>query len=116
MRGREKFDKHKKKINMIIKIVKVFPKNIRLKMFFHFRKTQGTKGILIRYVLLKTLAKQCGDNVSIHPDVYIFHPENLSIGNNVSIHPMCYIECGPKRNSKYRGRCFNSTCCYYISR
>lgn len=102
MRGREKFKKHKKKINVIIKIVKIFPKNIRLKMFYHFRKTQGNKGILIRYVLLKTLAKQCGDNVSIHPDVYIFHPENLFIGNNVSIHPMCYIECGSKRNSKYR--------------
>ena len=35
-----------------------------------FRKTQGNKGLVIRYILLKTLAEKCGDNVSIHPDAY----------------------------------------------
>ncbi len=94
MRGREKFRKYKKVIRLLIKIAYIFPRSIRLKLFYHFRKTQGNKGLVIRYVLLKTLAENCGDNVSIHPNVYIFHPENLSIGNNVSIHPMCYIECG----------------------
>lgn len=94
MRGREKFEKYKTLIKILNNIVKIFPKKIRLKLFVHFRKTQGKKGLVIRYILLKTLALHCGDNVSIHPDVYIFHPENLSIGNNVSIHPMCYLECG----------------------
>lgn len=94
MRGREKFEKYKTLIELLNNIIKIFPKKIRLKLFFHFRKTQGKKGLIIRYILLKTLASHCGDNVSIHPDVYIFHPENLSVGNNVSIHPMCYLECG----------------------
>lgn len=53
---------------------------------------KGKIGIALRYILLKTLAKQVGDNVSIHSGVYLFHPENLSIGDHVSIHPMCYLE------------------------
>ena len=92
MRGREKFEKYKTIINIFSKIIKIFPKKIRLKLLYHFRKTQGNKGIAIRYILIKNLAKSCGDNVSIHPDVYIFHPEKLEIANNVSIHPMTYIE------------------------
>lgn len=94
MRGRDKFKKYKNIIEVLTKITYIFPKKFRLKLFYHFRKTQGNKGLVIRYILLKTLAEKCGDNVSIHPDVYIFHPENLTIGNNVSIHQMCYIECG----------------------
>ena len=53
---------------------------------------KGYKGLAIRYALLKTLAKKCGDNVSIHPDVYLFSVSRLSLGDNVSIHPMCYID------------------------
>lgn len=46
----------------------------------------------IRYALLKTLCEGLGDNVSIHPEVYIFNENHLKIGSNVSIHPMCYID------------------------
>ncbi len=61
-------------------------------MLVWFRKTTGHKGLVIRYALVKTLAKSCGDNVSIHPDVYLFSVAQLTLGNNVSIHPMCYID------------------------
>ncbi|PIC69191.1 galactoside O-acetyltransferase [Sporosarcina sp. P16b] len=54
--------------------------------------TQGNKGLLIRYVLFKSISEKCGDNVSIHPQVYIFNARELSVGDNVSIHPMCYID------------------------
>lgn len=57
-----------------------------------FQNTRGVKGILIRYILLKTVAKSCGDNVSVHPNVFLKSPQNLEIGDNVSIHPMCYID------------------------
>ncbi|QBP43095.1 acyltransferase [Paenisporosarcina antarctica] len=53
---------------------------------------KGNKGLLIRYIFLKTITKECGDNVSIHPNVYLYKLKNLSIGSNVSIHPMCYID------------------------
>ena len=61
-------------------------------MLVGFRRTKGHKGLVLRYALLKTLARSCGDNISIHPDVYLFSVNQLKIGNNVSIHPMCYID------------------------
>ena len=92
MRGRDKFKKYKFLINSLVKFSYILPYQLRLKLFRSFRMLQGLKGLLIRYVLLKTIAKKCGDNVSIHPNAYIFNPQNLSVGDNVSIHPLCYIE------------------------
>ena len=92
LRGRDKFSKVKPILNILSKFYSIFPMKIRKKLFEHYRTVKGLKGIGIRYALLKTIAKKCGDNVSIHPDCYLFSPEKLEIGNNVSIHPMCYIE------------------------
>ena len=91
-RGRDKFYKYKKAIDLIGFFLKFIPHRIKLFLFNQTRMVQGNVGLVIRYVLLKKLAKSIGDNVSIHPSVYIFHAEELDIGNNVSIHPMCYIE------------------------
>ena len=44
------------------------------------RNIKGIIGILLRYILIRTLASSCG--------------ENISFGDNVSIHPMCYIKPG----------------------
>ena len=92
LHGREKFSKVKPFLKVFSCICSLFPIKIRKILFEHYRKTKGLKGIAIRYVLLKSIAKKCGDNVSIHPDCYIFFPEKLEIGDNVSIHPMCYID------------------------
>ena len=92
--GRVKFHKYKKIINFFSKCVSILPEKIRIKTFEAFRGMKGQKGIAIRYIILKTIAKQCGDNVAIYPDVYIFDVQKLSIGENVSIHPMCYIDAG----------------------
>lgn len=60
-----------------------------------FRGTHGTKGVFIRYLLFRTLVKECGENVLINENVYIQNIENIVCGNNVSIHEMCYINaCG----------------------
>ncbi len=91
-RGRDKFAKVKPLLKILSAFYSIFPLKIRKKLFEHYRKTKGLKGIAIRYALLKTIAKKCGDNVSIHPDCYIFSPEKLELGDNVSINPMCYID------------------------
>lgn len=91
-RGRDKFNKVKKPIMFISSLFKVLPLSIRIKLFEFFRMSKGSKGILIRYILLKSIATACGDNVSIGPSVYLLRPELLSIGDNVSIHPMSYID------------------------
>ena len=95
LRGRDKFAKVKPLLNVLSLFYSIFPMKIRKILFERYRNTKGLKGIAVRYALLKTIAKKCGDNVSIHPDCYIYFPERLEIGDNVSIHPMCYIDaCG----------------------
>ena len=93
MRGRDKLKKYKKVINVLTYINSKFPKRVNKMLFNTIRPLDGKIIMLTRYVLLKNLAKHCGDNVSIHSNVYLNNIENISIGNNVSIHPMCYLEC-----------------------
>lgn len=93
MRGRDKFDKAKKLIAILVRYYSIFPKSSRIRLLAHHRSTKGNRGIVIRYALLKTLAEKIGNNVSIQPDVYILNPSKLIIGDNVSIHPLCYLEC-----------------------
>lgn len=94
-RGRDVFQKFRPLILGLATVLKVFPQSMRSRMLVFFRRTTGYKGLVIRYALLKTLAKSCGDNVSIHPDVYLFSVSQLTLGDNVSIHPLCYIDaCG----------------------
>lgn len=90
-RGRDKFLKIKPFLNILSNYYSLFPLKVRKMFLERHRRTRGLKGIGIRYALLKAICKKCGDNVSVHPDCYIFFPEKLEIGNNVSIHPMCYI-------------------------
>lgn len=91
-RGRDKFYKYQKIIYLFILIVRILPYKCRLFLFNRARMLQGNVGLAVRYVLLKTLAQSVGNNVSIHPSVYIFNIDRLCVGDNVSIHPMCYIE------------------------
>lgn len=91
-RGRDTFNKFKPLINLLVSLHRLMPKFLRIKIFGFYQTTKGKKGLIMRYILLKTLAREVGDNVAIHPNVYLFNIENLSLGNNVSIHPMCYLE------------------------
>ena len=92
MRGRDKFERYKGIISFCRGMLCIFPKRMQNSMLVKFRNVTGLKGIVLRYMLLKNLCQSCGDNVSVHPGVYIFNPQNLKIGDNVSIHPMSYIE------------------------
>ena len=91
-KGRKSFSKYKKVLVIFSKIITILPLNIRKKLMIAFRMTKGIMGIAIRYIVLKSILPNLGDNVSIHENVYLYSPENLHIGNNVSIHPMCYID------------------------
>lgn len=59
---------------------------------FLFTKRKLKFSILFRYLYARRFFKFCGNNVSIHKNVMIFHPSNLEVGNNCSIHPLCYID------------------------
>lgn len=92
MSGRDKFKKFKPLINILVSFFRILPIGFRKAIFNANRDVNGIKGITIRYILLKSINPNIGDNVSIHSGCYLFSLENLEIGNNVSIHPMSYID------------------------
>lgn len=92
MRGRDKFEKFKPWINLLVKFYSLFPRSLRNKKMETLRKYTGNIALVKRYALLKTLAKRVGDNVSVFPDVYLKNIQEMEIGNNVSFQPMVYIE------------------------
>lgn len=92
LRGRQIIEKYKKVINILISLAKIFPKRVRKYWFNFFQNTKGKKGLLIRYILFKSISEASGENISIHPNVYIFNLDRFVVGDNVSIHPFCYIQ------------------------
>ena len=90
--GRQNFNKFKFVIVFLVKLNSILPSSFNRMFLRFFRNTNGKLGLLIRYVLIRNLAKACGDNVSIHPNVYLFNVEHISFGDNVSVHPLCYLE------------------------
>lgn len=92
MSGRVIFDKYEKQIKFLIIITKMLPLRMRKWLLNRNRYRSSIFGMLNRYLLVSSLAKKIGKNVSIFPGVYFEYIENLSIGDNVSIHQMCYID------------------------
>lgn len=92
MSGREFFIRYRKIINILIIITAFLPKNMRQSILIFLRNRNGRVAMFGRYLLVRTLAKSCGQNVAIFPDVYFRYIERLTIGDNVSIHQMCYID------------------------
>lgn len=92
MTGRDVFKFLGGVFNLMAKIICVFPRCVRVWLLRVFRNTGGNFGNLVRYILVKSLAKECGNNVGIRQYVILQHLENMVIGDNVSIHPFCYMD------------------------
>lgn len=90
--GRKLYSKYGYMLEYCAKAIAILPKGVRNSLLRFFRNTGGKTGIAIRYILVKTLAKNCGNNVSIKQYVFIENIYNISFGNNVSVHPFCYLE------------------------
>ncbi len=91
-RGRDQFSKYKKIIVFSAAVFAILPRKVRYILLGFFRSFNGKFGMLIRYMIISSLVKKCGDNVSIHHSVVLLGLENMEIGNNVSIHPFTYID------------------------
>ena len=92
MSGRDKFAKYNSVIRLIEAFYGCFPKKFQRWLFNHIRGRKGNWGIVSRYALIRNLAQECGDNVVIDENVYIFNIHNISFGCNVSVNSMCYID------------------------
>lgn len=92
MSGRSKFNKYKWIIMLIYTLLRWLPLFLKKSLWNVTDIFPETLGIVVRYCLLKGLAKNCGDNVFIGKGVEIKGWENMVVGNNVSIHNNCYID------------------------
>lgn len=90
--GRERFQKSKRFINISVTLFKFLPKTVLLFIWNCIANHSQIVFVGIRYVILKTLVKSCGDNVKIGTNVQILGWQQLVIGSNVSIHANCYID------------------------
>lgn len=90
--GREKFKNNKRLIKVFVKLFRLLPKSFVLYMWNCTANHSQIFFVGIRYIILKSLVKSCGDNVKIGTNVQILGWEKLSIGTNVSIHSNCYID------------------------
>lgn len=91
-KGREIFAILKPLFNLAVFFLKMFPAGCCEWFLRLTRYVTGKFGIGLRYVILKRLARECGDNVSVHDSVFLKDIKNLKLGNNISIHPLCYID------------------------
>jgi len=90
--GRSKFSKHRKTILYIGFIFKISPKFLLKFLWDYVKPYSQIPFVLIRYLILKSLIKDCGDNIYIGTNVVIKNWKNLSLANNISIHDNCYID------------------------
>jgi len=92
MRGRDIYFKIRPAVLLISSIARLLPRRIRMFCFVCLRYVPTKLGIVLRYVLLRTLLEKAGDNIAVFDGVYIFAPEKMNVGNHVSIHELCYID------------------------
>lgn len=92
MTGRESFKKYRKLISLLAAVFSLFGRKGNASLLRFCRHTTGRMGLVLRYIFLRNCAAKIGENVSVHPGVYLLNVHRLALGDNVSIHPMCYID------------------------
>lgn len=92
MDGRRKFKRYNFIIQILSLIFRLTPKFFRVFLWDTTSKYSQIIFIGFRYIILKSLIKECGNNVRIGTNVTIIGWNNLIIMNNVSIHSNCYID------------------------
>lgn len=81
-------------IEIILIFFKIIPNFILQFLWDMSRSYSQLPFILLRYLILKSRIKNCGDNVVVGTNVTLKGWRFLEIGSNVSIHDNCYIDAG----------------------
>lgn len=90
--GRNKFNRFGKILSFGAALFKITPVFIRVFIWDWSSRYSQLPFIGIRYMLLKSLCKECGDNVRIGKNVSILNAKGLFLGSNISIHDNCYLD------------------------
>ena len=92
MTGRQLFELFRPLLIVLAFICRILPVSFRAFLWRVLDLFPGHLGNGLRWVLLKSLAGSCGDNVFVGTHVHIISWHNLHIGKNVSIHRGCYLD------------------------
>lgn len=92
MRGRDKFEKVKFLLKIIIFFLKLLPKKISKILYDLIYNKNSLLFVGLRYCVIKRLTFKSGENIYIAKNVVIKNFKNLNLGNNVSIHEFCYVD------------------------
>ena len=92
MRGKDRFRKVAWLLNMLASAMRWMPVSMRTILWSLTSVFDGPIALAIRFSLLKSLIKSCGNNVFVGKYVLIRNWKYLAIGNNVSIHAAAYLD------------------------
>jgi acetyltransferase-like isoleucine patch superfamily enzyme len=92
MRGREQFRRYRLLIRIVEAIINRFPRVFIEILWTTIDSWRGKLGLVLRYIIARNLAKNCGDVVYIGPYSEIRKWENLVLGSNISINRGAYID------------------------
>jgi acetyltransferase-like isoleucine patch superfamily enzyme len=91
VRGRDRFRAARPLLLSAASCLSALPRPVAALILGIFRGLPGYPGLAIRYVCVKRLAAECGDNVAIYPGVYLSDLDGLRLGSNIKIGEMCFI-------------------------
>jgi acetyltransferase-like isoleucine patch superfamily enzyme len=91
VRGRDLFRAGKPLLDLGVRVLEALPRSAAVALLGVCRGLPGYPGLAVRYLCVKRLAASCGDNVAIHPGVYLMDLDGLSLGSNIKIGEMCFV-------------------------
>ncbi|PBI81958.1 acetyltransferase [Rahnella victoriana] len=90
--GRNVFRRWRGIILFLCAVTSFLPKISRVYLLDVFSGFPGRIGVGIRYILVRTLVKTCGENIYIGRWCVFKNLHNLSLGSNISFHERVYID------------------------
>jgi acetyltransferase-like isoleucine patch superfamily enzyme len=92
MRGRTLFHMSKPVLGGGAWVLRLVPYGLCAGLLALVRHVPTRLGVAVRYILIRRMAKRCGDCVAIFEGVYLHALHEAEFGDHISIHPMCYID------------------------
>jgi acetyltransferase-like isoleucine patch superfamily enzyme len=91
IRGRQWFRLARPLLVSTARGLSVLPRPVAGAILGLARYLPGYLGLAIRYVCIRRLAAECGENIAIYPGTYLSDLDGLRLGSNIKIGEMCFI-------------------------
>src|SRR5271157_3737711 len=92
MRGRRAFRLARPILLFAALALRCLPRGFCSFLFVAIRHLPTRLGIGARYILLRRLAKKCGNVVAVYEGAYLYNLNLAEFGSHVSLNALCYID------------------------